>query len=377
MNMKQKRALGRMAGLAASGAAGALSRRKFMVGGTIAGAGLLYGPRRTWAAGEYPHLADRTITMLVGSEVGGGYDLCGRTLARHLEQTVPGIRVDIKNVPQASGKLAAQMLQEGPTDGSMLFTSTPGLLSSQVLGEEGVAYDLAQWSWVGKVAAETRFLVKGPGADFANFEEFRAKKTPSPLSVRSTTSYVYHEALWINALLGVRIKPVPGYKAMEKDAAVINGEVMLTTQTYPTDRKFLELPEIDAVLRMVDGDSPDRFKTRPLLADLVRDQPAAAPLLKFMDASANLLRWFAAPPKTDPAVLAELRKAFDATTASPAFISDAGKLDFNVKPMTGGEVSELVGAVLADQAGLSATLAASLECGKALAEGGNAACGQT
>ena len=56
---------------------------------------------------------------------------------------------------------------------------------------------------------------------------------------------------------------MPGYKAMEKDAAVINGEVMLTTQAYRRSANSLELPEINAVLRMVDGEHADRFKTRP------------------------------------------------------------------------------------------------------------------
>jgi tripartite-type tricarboxylate transporter receptor subunit TctC len=313
--------------------------------------------------------------MIVGSEVGGGYDLCGRTLARHLERTVPGLRVDVKNVPQASGKLAGKMLQEGPTDGSMIFTSTPGLLSAQVLGEEGVAYDLAQWSWLGKVAEETRFLVSGPGADFKSLEELRAKKAPSPLSVRSKSSYVYHEALWLNALLGIRIKPIPGYKAVEKDAALLNGEVMLTSQTYPTDRKIMDLPEVDVVLRITEGDTPERFKDRPLLSTLVADKPHLAPLLRFMSASGNLLRWFAAPPRTEPDVVAEWRKAFDATVGAPGFVSEAGKLDFNVKPMTGAAVGELIGSVLADQYTLRSQLAASLACGQGLAEGREDSCG--
>lgn len=350
----------------------ALSRRDALACGVAAGAALIIPSRATRA--DFPRLADLRITMLVGSDAGGGYDLCGRALARHLERTVPGLRVDVKNVPQASGKLAAKMLQEGPTDGSMLFTATPGLLSSQVLGEEGVAYDLAQWGWIGKVAEETRFLIRGPGADFATLAELRAKAAPSPHSVRSTTSYVYHEVLWINALLGLRVKPVPGYKAVEKDMAVVNGEVMLTSVTYPNDRKMLELPEIDVVLRINEGETPERFRDRPLLRDLLGNRPDLAPLLRFMEASSNLLRWFSAPPNTDPEVLAELRAAFDHTVASPEFVADAEKLDFKVTPMSGVAVAELVGGVLAEQDALRAQLAATLECGKALAEGRDGAC---
>lgn len=351
----------------------AVSRRRLLAGAAAAGAVLL-GPAIPAFGADFPSLAKLRITMLVGSDAGGGYDLCGRTLARHMERTVPGLRVDVKNVAQASGKLAAKMLQEGPTDGSMLFTSTPGLLSSQVLGEEGVAFDLAQWSWIGKVAGETRMLIRGPGADFTTLEELRAKSTPSPLSVRSTTSYVYHEALWLNALLGLRIRPVPGYKAVEKDMAVVNGEAMLTSVTYPNDRKILELPEIDVVLRVNDGETSERFKDRPLLSALIAGRPDLQPILRFLNASTDLLRWFSAPPNTDPQVLAELRGAFDLTVASPEFVADAEKLDFKVSPMSGGAVAELIGSVLADRESLSAQLGAALECGKALADGLDSAC---
>src|SRR5262249_21730372 len=156
-------------------------------------------------------------TIVIASEAGGTYDLYARALARHIEALAPGFRMDFKYVTQASGKLAAKMLQTGPADGSMLFTSSPALLSAQLLGEEGVAFDLGQWSWIGKASEEARILVSGPGADFDGFEQFRAKATPSTLSARSTSSYVYHESLWLNALLGLRIKPVPGYKSIEKD----------------------------------------------------------------------------------------------------------------------------------------------------------------
>ncbi len=351
-----------------------LGRRKFLAGGLAAGTALALPGRAPRAAAAYPLLSNRRVTLIVGSEVGGGYDLCGRSLARHLERTVPGMIVDVKNVPQASGKLAAKMLQEGPADGSMFFTSTPGLLSAQVLQEEGVAFDLAEWGWLGKVAAETHFLVAGPSADFKTLDDLRAKKTPSPLSVRSKASYVYHEVIWINALLGTRIKPVPGYKAVEKDAALVNGEVMLTIQTYPTDRKLMDLPQVDVTLRVTEGDGPERFKDRPLLADLVADKTHFAPLLRFMDASADLFRWFAAPPKTAPDILAEWRRAFDETVASPNFIGEMGKLDFLVKPKPGAQIAEIIRGILKEQDSLRTLLGSSLACGEALAEGLDNAC---
>lgn len=349
------------------------SRRRFLAGSAaLIGTGVAGLRRRALAADSYARLADRTVTLLCGGGVGGGYDLCGRVLAQHMEALVPGLRFEVKNVTQASGRLAGKMLQEGPTDGSMICTAGPTLLVGQLLREEGVAYDLSQWGWLGKVADETNVLVRGPGADFATLDQLKAKTTPSSMAVAGITATPAHVALWVNAMLGVRIKPVAGYKATEKDTAVMNGEVMITSATWPTDRRMLEADGVDVFLRVSAGAVPDRFKDRPLLADLVAD--SYRPILIFIEAVATLQRWFATPPNTDPAVLAEWRALFDAVTASPSFQADIGKLDFAGQGMNGAKVSELISEVLADQDKRSALLQATLQCGQALADGQSGAC---
>jgi tripartite-type tricarboxylate transporter receptor subunit TctC len=349
------------------------SRRRFLAGGAalLGTAGL----RRSALAGSYAQLSDRTVTLLVGAGVGGGYDLCARLLARHMEQQVPGLRIEIKNVSQASGKLAAKMLQESPGDGSVLLTAGPGPLTAQLLQEEGVAFDLRQWGWLGKVAAETSVIVKGPGADFANLAGLRAKKTPPSMSATSTSSGAYHQAIWCNAMLGLHIKPVPGYKSVERDAAVLQGECMITSESWPTDAQMFEAAGVDIVFRLSPGELPEKYRDRPLLADVVAaEQPSYLPIVRFIEVSEQIQRWFATGPNTDPAVLAEWRQLFDAVTASEAFRSEIGKLNFLVSPAGGAEVAEQIGAALADNETQSKMFQAALECGKAMADSMEASC---
>ncbi|WP_119300861.1 Bug family tripartite tricarboxylate transporter substrate binding protein [Dongia deserti] len=352
------------------------TRRHFLAG-SAAFIGIGGFARGVRADRTFPHLVDRTVTMMIGAEVGGGFDLCGRTLARHMETLVPGLRFEIKNVTQASGMLGAKILQTGPTDGSMILTCSPALISGQLLGVEGVAFDLRQWSWLGKLTSETYLLVKGPGADFANLEELRAKQAPSSMSVRSTSGAIYYQALWTNAVLGTRIKPVPGYKSVEREMAVLHGEVMLTVDTYPAGQQLLETPGVDVILRMDSGPVPERFRSRPLFADLVADRPAYAPIVALNEATARASRWFAAPPGTDPAILADWQALFEETIALSAFEADLNRLDFTLDPMTGTELAGLVDGALADMERTRAFLKSTLDCGKALADGEDAACHQS
>lgn len=361
-----------------AGRSGRLSvhRRRFLVSATAAcAAGVLSVPRIVRAASDYPLLQGKTVTLLVGSEVGGNSDLFARSIGRHFERIVPKLRVEIKNIPQAGGALAGKTLQEGPIDGTMLLTSSTGLLGSQVQGDEGVAYDLSSWNWLGRLATETRILVIGPGADFATLDELRAKSTPSSMSVRSKSSFAYHEAMWLNAMLGLRIKPVPGYKTVEKETALIQGEVMLTVVGYPTDRDMLDQPNVDVVLRLTEGPAlPERFAARPLLADLVAGQPSFAAVAAFMRASTSMQNWMAAPPGTPSGILAEWRRAFASAADSPTYLDEADKLGFAVSLVKGAELQQQIGDLITNIGSLRAQLDAAARCGEALSEGHSAGC---
>ena len=48
-------------------------------------------------------------------------------------------------------------------------------------------------------------------------------------------------------------------------------------------------------------------------------------------------------PMFPPARVDALRRAFDATMKDPAFVAEAGKLQFEVDPLTGEQVQALVG----------------------------------
>lgn len=329
----------------------------------------------TFAASAYPHLEGKTVTILVGSEVGGNFDLFARSMGRHLERTVPGLRAEIKNVPQASGALAARTMQEGSPDGLTLLTSSSGLLSAQVQGDESVAYDLGTWNWLGRLATETRVIVRGRGSDFTSYEELRAKTAPSSMSVRSKTSYAYHEALWLNAMLGLRIQPVPGFKATEKETALVQGEVMLTVVGYPTDADVLAQPDVDVVLRLTDGPAlPDRFAGRPLLADLIAGKQSIDRIAAFMKVSSAMQNWMAAAPGTPPEMVAEWRTAFEAAAASPQYLDEAKKLGFETSLLSGADLQQQIGSLLADIPALRAQLEAATQCGTDLAEGKSSSC---
>jgi tripartite-type tricarboxylate transporter receptor subunit TctC len=259
----------------------------------------------------------------------------------------------------------------------MIAIAPSGLMSAQFLDDEGVAYDVATWSWLGKLTTESRLFLKGPGANFTGILDLQADRAPATLSVRSTSSFAYYETMWINAMLRTHIKPVPGYKGGEKEAAVISGEIMMTTASYPDDLKILQSPGIEVALRVNDTKLPAPYDKAPTLVALRGYSHSYDAVARFLEANYELARWVVAPPKVEPGVLADWQAAFDATVASPAFTADANKLNIDVQPMSGVPLAKRITEMLADEKTLRVQLQSALDCGKALAEGLGGACRQS
>src|SRR5258705_13715751 len=83
------------------------------------------------AAHAQPHsFGGQTITLLIGSDVGAGFDAYGRLTARHLGRFLPGNpSVVPKNMPGAAGMRLADWLYArappGGTPHALVQTGTP------------------------------------------------------------------------------------------------------------------------------------------------------------------------------------------------------------------------------------------------------------
>ncbi len=87
-------------------------------------------PSSPASAQSAPSLAGRTVQVIVGFGAGGGFDLWGRLVARHLGRHLPGHpTVLVQNMPGAGGFLAANHIYNvAPKDGTVLAlvaSSTP------------------------------------------------------------------------------------------------------------------------------------------------------------------------------------------------------------------------------------------------------------
>src|SRR5262245_60560055 len=82
----------------------------------------------------------KTMRIVVGFSSGGGYDVYARVLARHIGRYIPGNpTVVVQNMPGAASLKSVQFLTTGaPTDGTLITTFNPGLITQSLTAPDKV-----------------------------------------------------------------------------------------------------------------------------------------------------------------------------------------------------------------------------------------------
>jgi tripartite-type tricarboxylate transporter receptor subunit TctC len=293
--------------------------------------------------------AGKSIELLVGAPPGGGYDIYGRAVARHLGRHIPGNpNIVPKNMPGAgSARAAGFVANVAPKDGTVIANIMPGAVMDIMLDPKAEKlFDPTQVMYIGNVNNGVRVCVSGKHSKVKTFEDARTHKAVfgGGQSNDSTRDYGYLH----RKTTGAKWDMVTGYKGTsDLSIALERGEVegfcgfdwaSLKSQkpTWVRDKAVNVLIQ-DAI-------EPMEELTKlgvPHIMTFVKDDTTRK-VLELILSQTVFHRSFIAPPKTTPANLAILRRAFDATMKDPQFLADAEKLRIDVAPLSGERVQEVV-----------------------------------
>jgi tripartite-type tricarboxylate transporter receptor subunit TctC len=287
-----------------------------------------------------------SVTMLVGSGAGGGYDVYARTFARHWTNHIPGHPTIVpKNLPAAAGLAAASTLYNGAEhDGSVIGAFTNGAAMDPLFGNPSAHYDALRFNWLGSIGKLENVCFTWHTSPVKTIADARSGEVIVAAAGATSNSAIVPKML--NALIGTRFKVVPGYDTssgltMAVERGEAEGICGLSWSTIKASRphwiadhslnvivqtglaKLRDLPDVPSALDLVQ----DADNRRVLELILIR-QEAGRP--------------FAAPPGAPAERVAALRQAFAATLADPDFIADAGKMQLEIEPMTGDAIEKML-----------------------------------
>lgn len=293
----------------------------------------------------------KTVTYIVATAPGGSYDLYGRLVADFMQRQLPGSKFVVKNVPGAGHIIGANAIYASKPDGLTIGTFNTGLIYGQMIGQEGVKFDLAKMSWIGKAASEPRVIMMSTQSPIKSFGELKAAKEPIPFASSGVGSGSYVETKFLIDTLKLPIKMIPSYSGNEGEMAMRRGEVFGTVGSRSSFEGFVKNGYGRYIVQMGGKD-----KDVPQLSSVV-DDPSAKALLALMASQGELARLTAGPPDIPKERLEVLRSAYKRAMADKDLRARAAKLGLPLDPGYGDDVLKQVKAALSQSPETIALLA--------------------
>src|SRR5258706_6095409 len=157
--------------------------------------------------------AAKPVQMIIGFGPGGGYDLWGRTVARHIGRHLGGHPTVIaQNMPGAGSYTAASYLFNiAARDGTVLGIIARDAALGPLSGATGARFDPTKLSWIGTPAKETNVCIAYHTARVRSVADLFDKQLILGDTGPGTGTRAYPKAL--NALIGTKFKIIGGVSA--------------------------------------------------------------------------------------------------------------------------------------------------------------------
>jgi tripartite-type tricarboxylate transporter receptor subunit TctC len=304
------------------------------------------------AAAQDVSFAGKTITMTIGFGAGGGVDLYGRMLGRHLIDYLPGHPgLVVLNQLGAGGVVALNdWANKAEPNGLFVTIGAQSQTDPDALIHTHAKYDTTTFRYVGGLAAYSQGLFVNKAA-VARLHDKSAKPVIMGL-VGSTLRSGNYQVLWGAAFLGWNVKWVRGYtRTAELRQALERGEIDMSTFGASADMDYLmRTGKFDVVSQsgsVKDGKPVPRASlgNAPIISDLVRGKiknPLAQKAFEYGELVSQVGMWLALPPRTPDNIVDTYVKAFDATLADPKYIAEFAKIDPDSPVATKADLERLV-----------------------------------
>jgi tripartite-type tricarboxylate transporter receptor subunit TctC len=291
----------------------------------------------------------KAIELVIGSDVGGGYDTYSRVLARHYAKHIPGNpNIVPKNMPGAGSQKAATYLYNvAPKDGTSIAALFSGALVDPLIGDKKAPtqFDARRFVYLGSTNREVSVCIVGKASPVKTIQE--AIRTEILIGSSAAGGSTRDFPLADNSLIGTRFHLVSGYPgtreiglALERNE--VNGICGIyyssITSQYPDWRAT---GAVKPILQESLAGHPDLAGDKvPVLADLVK--AADKPVAELIFGQLVFGRPYALPPATPADRAAALRKGFIDALNDPELLADAAKAKVEIRPVPGEEVQDLI-----------------------------------
>jgi len=286
----------------------------------------------------------KTINLVIGYSVGGGYDLYARVLAKHIGKHIPGAPtvVPLNMVGAGSLRAANYIYSVAPKDGTVFGVFSRSVAIAPLISS--VSFDTRKFTWLGSITRDVSVCITWNTSAIKSWDDMMSRQFVAGGEGAGSDPDIF--ALMYKNVLGAKVKLVSGYPgtnditlAMERGE--VDGLCGISWSTIKSRHadwisgKKINVP-IQAAMQK-DPDLPDV----PLALDLVKGTEQTQ-ILKLFLTTQVLARPFAAPPGLPDDRREILRKAFEDTMKDPEFLAETTKLGLDINPIDGQSIDHLL-----------------------------------
>jgi tripartite-type tricarboxylate transporter receptor subunit TctC len=289
----------------------------------------------------------KSVTLIVSSSPGGGYDIMSRTIAKYLGSHLPGNpRVLVQNMPGAGGIVAMNYFYtNAPKDGTVLGAMQNNTPFEPLLGTREAKYDPTKFNWLGSPSTEVGLIAVWRNVPVNTLADMKRREITVGSSGANSTPSFY--ARLINETLGTKMRIVVGYPGQNEvyfamERGEVDGFPSLFYNTLNATRPAWRKEKNIKLILQYGLEKEREIAEVPNALDLVTD-PEDRLLLQAGLAEVTLGRPYLMPPNVPADRVAAMRKALEDTFKDLAFLADSKRMSLGVNsPRTGAQIQRLI-----------------------------------
>jgi tripartite-type tricarboxylate transporter receptor subunit TctC len=288
----------------------------------------------------------RTMSMLIGYTVGGGYDTYARVLARHMGKRIPGNpSITPQNMVGAGSlKLANYLYSVAPKDGTQIGIFGRGIAMEPLIGTSGASFDGRKFTWLGSGSDQVSVCVTWHTSKVKTWND--ALTTSFTVGGEGAGADPDMFTVMLKNMFGAKIRLVTGYPGgNEISIALERGEVdgrcgWSWTSVKLAKADWIANKSLNFIVQMSLAKSPE-LPNVPFVMDFAKTDEQRQ-ILKLVLGRQTMGWPFAAPPGIPEDRKQALRRAFEETMADPEFLAEAKQRVLDVNPLNGAGIDRLM-----------------------------------
>ena len=298
----------------------------------------------------------KSVTITVGSAVGGGFDAYARLVSHHFAKHIPGNpSIVVQNIPGAgSNKAASYIALQAPKDGTAIGALQAVAITQPLISDQTVPHDPSKFIMVGSANSSVYFCVIRSEAPVKTFREAFEKEVIIGTSGEGASLREYPVML-VN-VLGVKLRLIGGYAgsreimiAMERNE--VQGMCGMDWSSFLTQQRAWISSGFVRLLAQEDlRGHPEMNKMGVPLAISFAKTEEDRQVMEMIYSQNFFGRPYLLPPGVPADRVAALRRAFAAMLQDKALLAEAEKSGLDIGPMGGEELQALVAKLYASPA---------------------------